>query len=90
MSRAVAPGPGAEQLVAGSRPGDGGRGRRAARMPGRPARLRIPPWVVYAKDDVFGLCDVLDRAGRVLTAAGQPDEAARVAAAFELLEAGLT
>lgn len=89
MSGAVAPSLGAERGVADARTGDRGGCRRPSRMPVRPARLRIRARAVYSKEDVFGLCDILARAERALRGAGEPEEAALVAAAFDLVEAGL-
>ncbi len=43
----------------------------------------------YPKEDVFSLCDALSRAERALIRAGLRHDAALVAAAFDLLEAGL-
>jgi hypothetical protein len=71
--------------------GSPGRGssRRAARLRVPAAPLAFPARVFYSKDEVFSLCDALARAEAVMIRAGQPEEAARVAAAFELLEGGL-
>lgn len=89
MSGGLATDPGAQCLVADARAGGSGRSRRGARMPVPAAPLRIPAWACYAKDEVFDLCDALARAERVLIEAGRVDEAARVAIAFDVLEAGL-
>ena len=94
MSGALAPGPRAGHLVAAARHGGGrGDGRSGGRGVGglhpRPAPLRIPARATYSKDAVFELCEVLARAERALIRSGEPDEAVRVAAAFEVLEAGL-
>lgn len=51
--------------------------------------LRVTPWVSYAKGDVFEVCDVLAGAEAVLAGIGADALAARVAAAFEVMEAGL-
>jgi hypothetical protein len=91
MSRGLAPGPRAGHLVAAARGRGGGRGGGGdgVRLHARPAPLRIPARASYSKDDVFGLCEILARAERALIRSGEPDEAARVATAFEVLESGL-
>jgi hypothetical protein len=86
----LAPSPGPQRLVATACPGGGERVRRAGRLPLVPSPLRFPSRAAYTKGDVFGLCDVLARAEQVLIRLGEHEEAARVAAAFDLLEAGLT
>lgn len=88
MIRGLASGPVAQRLVADARSCGGERSRRTSRMPLPPTRLRIPARAVYEKDDVFCLCDTLARAERTLIRAGEAEEAARVAVAFDLLEAG--
>ncbi len=90
MTGGLVAGPGARCPVAdaGARGGGHGRGR-GGRLPASLAPLRIPPWALYAKEDVFDLCDTLARAERALLQAGEHDEAARVAEAFALLESGL-
>ncbi|MGH8987892.1 MAG: hypothetical protein ACRDXC_04735 [Acidimicrobiales bacterium] len=62
---------------------------RRSRLPVRPVPLRIPVRASYDKEDVFGLCDALARAERVLIRSGEVDEAGLLAAAFDLLESGL-
>ncbi len=89
MTGGLAAGPGARRIVAAASRG-GDRGGRVARLPVDAAPLRFPTWVTYAKGDVFCLCDALARAERALDRAGERDEAARLAAAFEVLESGLT
>jgi hypothetical protein len=90
MTGGLAPGRRARCLVAAARARRDGRGgRRDGRLRGRPAPLRIPATAFYTKDEVFGLCDALARAERALIVSGAPDEASRVAAAFEVLESGL-
>jgi hypothetical protein len=90
MTGGLAPGPGPQCLLAAAGAGGGERGGRAARLPLVAAPLRFPAWAAYSKVDVFDLCDVLAQAERALIRVGEREEAARVAAAFELLEAGLT
>jgi hypothetical protein len=89
MTGDLAAGARAQCLVADAGAHGGERGRRAVRVSVGVAPLRIPAWVLYSKGDVFGLCDTLARAERVLIGAGETEEAARVAAAFDVLEAGL-
>ncbi len=54
-----------------------------------PVRLRIGPWARYSKNDVFEICGALASAEMTFRLLGMPDEAARVAGAFELAESGL-
>lgn len=72
---------------AGARDGDGDL--YGADVTGAPAPLRLPAGAFYVKDDVFGICDALARAEAALRRLGASDEAAGVARAFELVEAGL-
>jgi hypothetical protein len=88
MSGGLVAGPGAWRPVADARAHDGSRWR-GGRLPAALAPLRIPAWVLYAKEDVFDLCDTLARAERALARAGEHDEAACVAEAFALVESGL-
>ena len=88
MTGGLVAGPGARCPVADARAHGGSRGR-GGRLPASLAPLRIPPWALYAKEDVFDLCDTLARAERALMRAGEHEEAARAAHAFGLLEAGL-
>ncbi len=89
MTGGPAPGVRARRIVAAA--GVRRRDRRVGlgRLPDHPVPLRVPAWAVYSKDDVFGLCDVLARAEQALIRAGEGGEAARVAAAFDVLESGL-
>ncbi len=90
MSSGLAPGPGAGRILAPVRSRGGDRGRPVTGVPAGPEPLRVPARAWYAKDDVFGLCDTLARAERALRRAGEVDEAAQLAAAFDVLESGLT
>ncbi|MDA8310051.1 MAG: hypothetical protein M0Z46_05470 [Actinomycetota bacterium] len=89
MTGGLASGPGAPHALATAAADGGDGGRRPGRLLVPAAPLRIPARVFYSKHDVFGLCDALARAERALSRAGEPEEAARLAAAFDLLEAGL-
>ncbi len=55
-----------------------------------PAPVAIRPWVRYRKDDVFEVCGALALAETLLGRHGHREEAAHMAAVFELVEAGLT
>ena len=90
MTGGLAPGPAALRLVAAARHRRRARDGRFDRLRVQPEQLRIPAWVVYPKDDVFDLCDAVARAERALIRAGEQGEAARLAAAFEVLESGLS
>lgn len=89
MTGDLAPGLGARCLVAAPRPCGGDRGGGVPGSPVDPTPLRIPDRAFYSKDDVFGLCDALARAERALIRVGERDEAAQLAAAFDVLESGL-
>lgn len=56
---------------------------------GDPAPVVMPAWVRYRKDDVFEVCCALALAEVLLAQTGHRAEAARMAAVFELVEAGL-
>ena len=88
MSGGLAASPGSGCFVAGAC-AHGGSGGCAGGLPAPLAPLRIPPWVLYEKEGVFDVCDTLARAESALIRAGEHEEAARVADAFTLLEAGL-
>jgi len=55
-----------------------------------PIPLRIASSVRYAKDEVFEICGALASAEAALRRLGLSHEAARVAEAFQVAEAGLT
>ena len=52
--------------------------------PGVPIEFGVR--VILSKDEVFGACQVLADAGRVLVRSGGVDEAASLGSLFELLE----
>ncbi len=58
--------------------------------PELPQRLRIGSWVPYPKEEVFEICGALALAEVLLTRLGRQSEASRMAAVFDLVEAGLT
>ena len=55
-----------------------------------PAPVAIRPWVRYPKDDVFEVCGALALAEALLDRYGHREEAAHMAAVFDVVEAGLT
>ena len=69
-------------------PGPGGA-ECVAHPAGTAAPVRPAAWVRYRKQDVFEICAALALAEAVLRRSGREPEAARMAAAFELAEAGL-
>lgn len=54
-----------------------------------PEPVAFRPWVCFRKEEVFEMCGALALAEVLLDHLGQPVDAARMAAVFELLEAGL-
>lgn len=54
-----------------------------------PQPVVLRPWVSYAKDDVVEVCGALALAEVLLRRLGHPEEAARMAAVFDVVEAGL-
>lgn len=97
------PGPGADALLSGDRGGTGRSSDRSSGgdASGRcgggdrdglgapPVRLRFAARTTYPREAVFSICDLLSRAEATLTRLGASSDAAELAAAFEVLEAGL-
>jgi hypothetical protein len=55
----------------------------------REGAARFAATIVLTKREAFGLCEVIAAAERLLLRSGNAPEAARLAAAFELVEAKL-
>ena len=70
-------------------PSGTGGAERVAHPAGTAGTVRPAAWVRYRKQDVFEICAALALAEAVLRRSGREPEAERMAAAFELAEAGL-
>jgi hypothetical protein len=54
-----------------------------------PQPLRLRPWISYRKEEVFEICGALALAEALLSRSGREVDASRMAAVFDLVEAGL-
>jgi hypothetical protein len=61
----------------------------AAPATGEPEPVRLRQWVRYRRDEVYEICAALALAEALLAGAGRPQDAARMAAVFRMVEGGL-